>query len=103
MKLYFHPGSANARKARMAAALLNIDLDLQLVDVFAGAHKKPEYLAINPNGMVPTLDDGGFVLWESNAIAQYLASTKPNSDLFPSDIKTRADISRWQCWDLAHW
>src|SRR4051794_28832239 len=99
MKLYFHPGSSNARKARITAALLNIDLELELVDVFTGAHKKPEYLAINPNGMLPTLNDGGFVLWESNAISQYLTSKKSNPDLFPSDPKVRADVSRWQCWD----
>ncbi len=103
MKFFHHPASSNGRKARLAAAMLNIELDLQMVDVFAGAHKKPEYLALNPNGMVPTLDDNGFVLWEANAIAQYLASKKSTPDLFPSDPKLRADVSRWQCWDLAHW
>jgi hypothetical protein len=48
----------------MAAALLDVALELKSVDVLAGAHEKPEYLAINPNGMVPTLDDG-FLLWEA--------------------------------------
>jgi len=103
MKLYHHPGSANARKSRLAAALLRIDLDLQFVDVFAGAHRRPEYLAINPNGMVPTLVDDDFVLWESNAIAQYLASKSTVMDLFPASPQTRADVTRWLCWDLAHW
>jgi glutathione S-transferase len=103
MKLYYHPGSANARKVRLAAALLDIDLELQLVDVFAGAHKQPDYLAINPNGMIPVLDDNGFILWEANAIAQYLASLKPDHYIFSNNSRTRADISRWQCWDLAHW
>jgi glutathione S-transferase len=101
MKLYYHPASVPSRRTRLAAALLGIDLELQLVDVLAGAHRKPDYLAINPNGMVPTLDDDGFVLWESCAIQQYLAAKAP--DLFPSDPKARADVSRWQCWDLAHW
>jgi glutathione S-transferase len=103
MKLYFHPGSSNARKARVAAALLNLDLDLQFVDIGTGAHKKPEYLAKNPNGMIPTLDDDGFVLWEANAITQYLASKRPAQDLFPTDAKARAVVAQWQCWDLAHW
>jgi glutathione S-transferase len=103
MKLYYHPGSTNARKSRLAAALLRIDLELQLVDVFAGAHRKPEYLAINPNGMIPTLVDDDFVLWESNAIAQYLASKSAAMDLFPAAPRARADVSRWHCWDLAHW
>jgi glutathione S-transferase len=103
MKLYYHPGSANARKVRLAAALLEIDLELEHVDVFAGAHKQPAYLAINPNGMIPALDDNGFILWEANAIAQYLASMKPDHSIFPNKPRIRADISRWQCWDLAHW
>lgn len=103
MKLYYHPGSTNARKSRLAAAILKIDLELQLVDVFAGAHRKPEYLAINPNGMVPTLVDDDFVLWESNAIAQYLASKSGVKDLFPNEPRAWADVARWHCWDLAHW
>jgi glutathione S-transferase len=103
MKLYYHPASGPARRARLAAAVLGIDLDLQLVDLFAGAQRKPDYLAINPNGKVPTLDDDGFVLWESCAIQQYLASTTASPDLFPTNPKVRADVSRWQCWDLEHW
>ncbi len=103
MKLYFHPGSANARKPRITAALLGLDLDLHLVDIGAGDHKKPEYLAKNPNGMIPTLQDGALVLWESNAISQYLTTKKSPQDLFPSEPSVRAKVSQWQCWDLAHW
>lgn len=69
----------------------------------AGAQRKPDYLRINPNGLTPTLVDGDFVLWESNAIMQYLAAQKPGNDLWPEDDEKRADITRWQCWDLAHW
>ena len=103
MKLYYHPISINCRKALMVAAVLGIDLELQLLDVGKGAHGSPEYLAINPNGMIPTLEDDGFVLWESNAIAQYLTSKSATSALFPSDRQLRADVSRWQFWDVAHW
>jgi len=102
MKFYYHPASSNCRKVHAAALMLGIDLDLQFVDLLAGAHKKPDYLNLNPNGLVPTLEDRGFILWESNAIMQYLASRKPNV-LWPQDERTRADISRWQCWELAHW
>jgi glutathione S-transferase len=52
---------------------------------------------------MPVLEDEGFVLWESNAIMQYLASQKPTSGLWPSDPRQQADVSRWQCWELAHW
>src|SRR5262249_51869281 len=52
---------------------------------------------------MPVLEDDGFVLWESNAILQYLAAMKPESGLLPSDAKHRADVNRWQFWESAHW
>lgn len=103
MKFYYHPLSSNCRKVHATALMLGIDLDLQLIDLPAGAQKKPDYLKLNPNGLAPTLEDGSFVLWESNAIMQYLAEKKPGNTLWPSDTRKRADISRWQCWELAHW
>lgn len=102
MKLYIHPLSQNARKARIVARLLDIPVDEQMVDLMKGEGQRPEHLALNPNGMVPVLQDGDFVLWESNAICQYLASKKPNP-LWPDDGRRRADVSRWQYWELAHW
>jgi glutathione S-transferase len=53
--------------------------------------------------MMPTLRDGDYVLWESNAITQYLAGKKPQSGLLPTDERGRLDVTRWQFWDLAHW
>jgi glutathione S-transferase len=52
---------------------------------------------------VPTLKDGDYVLWESNAIGQYLAGKRPEAGLFPANEKERLDVTRWQFWDLAHW
>jgi glutathione S-transferase len=52
---------------------------------------------------MPTLKDGDYVLWESNAIGQYLALQKPESGLYPRDDRARLDVTRWQFWDLAHW
>ncbi|WP_213304500.1 glutathione S-transferase family protein [Paraburkholderia sacchari] len=61
----------------------------------------PSYLAMNPNGKIPTLADGGFVLWESNAIVRYLAMEYgPSSLLYPTDPKVRASIERWLDWSL---
>ncbi|WP_433704746.1 glutathione S-transferase family protein [Paraburkholderia sacchari] len=61
----------------------------------------PSYLAMNPNGKIPTLADGGFVLWESNAILRYLAMEYgPSSLLYPTDPKVRASIERWLDWSL---
>ena len=102
MKLYHNPLSPNVRRVRLTAAVLGLQLDEHVVDFAKGEHKSPAYLAINPNGAVPTLVDGDFVLTESRAIMQYLASTKPESGLLPRDEKLRADVTRWQFWDASH-
>src|SRR5882724_11525036 len=102
MKLYYNPLSPNVRRARLAAAVLGIELEEKLIDFAKGEHKSPEYLALNPNGAVPTLVDGEFVLTESRSIMQYLASKKPESGLLPRDEAARADVTRWQFWDSSH-
>jgi glutathione S-transferase len=100
MKLYGFPPSPNTWKVRAVAAQLGIPLDLELVDLTKP--RTPEYLAINPSGRTPTLVDGDFTLSESNAILQYLAGRSSNT-LWPNDARARADITQWQCWQLAHW
>jgi glutathione S-transferase len=102
MKLYGFTPSPNTWKVRAVAAHLGVALDYQYVDLLKGASRAPEYLAINPTGRTPALVDGDFKLWESEAIMQYIATRTPNS-LFPDDARTRADIMRWQSWQLAHW
>jgi glutathione S-transferase len=102
MKLYYNPLSPNVRRVRLTAAVLGIKLDEQKLDFAKGEHKSPEYMALNPNGAVPTLVDGDFVLTESRSIMQYLASKKPESGLLPKDEQGRADVTRWQFWDAAH-
>jgi glutathione S-transferase len=100
MKLYGFPPSPNTWKVRAVAAQLGIPLDLELVDLTKP--RTPEYLALNPAGRTPTLVDGDFTLSESNAIMQYLAG-RTSSTLWPDDARARADITRWQSWQLAHW
>src|SRR5580704_11817261 len=102
MKLYFNPLSPNVRRVRLTAAHLGLDLEEKQLDFAKGEHKSPEYLALNPNGAVPTLVDGDLVLTESRAIMQYLASKKPEAGLLPRDEGARADVTRWQFWDAAH-
>ena len=100
MKLYGFSASPNTWKVRALAAHLKIPLEFEFVDLTKGAQHAPAHLAINAAGRTPTLVDGDFKLWESNAILQYLASGTP---LLPEDRRGRADVTRWQCWQLAHW
>jgi glutathione S-transferase len=102
MKLLGFPPSPNVWKVRATAHHMGVPLELQIVDLTKGEQRKPEYLALNPTGRVPTLVDGDLVLWESSAIMQYLGS-KSKTSLWPDDAKKRADIMRWQSWHLQHW
>lgn len=97
MKLYYHPASTTSRIITLFAAEEGIDLERQVVDILAGEHLKPEYKAINPNALVPVLDDDGFVLTESGAIIRYLAN-KTNSAAYPTDIKKRARVDEAMEW-----
>jgi glutathione S-transferase len=101
MKLYTHPFSPNGRKVVGVATHAGLALDLQIVDLRAGEQKKPDFLALNPNGKVPVLVDGDSILWESNAIACSVAS-KADSDLWPKSNQ-RYDILRWAFWETNHW
>ena len=100
MKLYTNLFSPNARKVHAVASELRIELETQTLDLRAGEQRTAEYLALNPNGKVPTLVDGDTVLWESNAILCYLAG-KGDTELWPKSAK-RYDILRWMFWESNH-
>ena len=101
MILHTFVGSPNSRKVEAVIDHLGLEVEIVRHD-FRGGLRSPDYLALNPNAKVPTLVDGTFVLWESNAIMQYLADKVGSDSLFPRDPRTRADIVRWQCWELVH-
>ena len=103
MKLHVTPPSPRAFKVVAVLHHLGLEAELAIMDLVRGDQLKPDFIALNPNHRMPVLEDDGFVLWESNAIMQYLASKRPESGLWPSDPKRQADVSRWQCWELAHW
>jgi glutathione S-transferase len=100
MKLYSIHNSNNCR--RVNATIQHLGLDVEVVEQAMGDLKKPEFLARNPNGKVPTLVDGDLMLWESRAIMQYLASKKAGNTLWSTDPKRQADIARWQFWESSH-
>ena len=92
MKLYGFPPSPNTWKVRALAAHLGVPLELEFVDLSKGAQYMPAYLALSPSGRTPTLVDGDFKLWESNAILQYIAGKSANS-LWPNDDPKNAPTS----------
>ena len=101
MKLYYHPASPNGRRAIVTLRQLKLEAEEVVVN-FGPELAAAEYTKLNPNQKIPTLVDGDFVLWESNAIMQYLATLKPEAGLLPKDEKSRADVLRWQCWNMTH-
>jgi len=101
LKVLGRNNSSNVQKVMWAIGELG--LPHQRVDVGGafGGNKEPAYLALNPTGLVPTLDDDGFILWESNAIVRYLAARYGAGTLEPADIKTRARANQWMDWQIA--
>ncbi|MHB1207409.1 MAG: glutathione S-transferase family protein [Rhodospirillaceae bacterium] len=103
IELYVFPPSPRAFKVLVVANHLMIDFTTRFVNLVAGDHQQPTYAALNPNMRMPTLTDGDFTLWESNAICQYLATMRPDSGLMPPDPRGNADVARWMFWESAHW
>lgn len=93
LKLYYHPNSTFARRVRIALIEKNIAAELVEVDMAARVHRAAAYLALNPYGRVPTLEEDGFVLCESTAILEYLEATHPAPPLVPADQRGRALVA----------
>ncbi|OJH33842.1 glutathione S-transferase family protein [Cystobacter ferrugineus] len=99
MKLYASPLSTAAFKVLAVVHELALPVTLAPLDMMKGEHKSPAFLAKNPNGKVPVLeDDDGFCVWESNAILCYLAALKPGSGLMPMDARGVAQVQQWLQW-----
>ena len=97
MKLYCHPASTTSRPVMLFVAENGIKVDQQVVDIFTGEHVKKPYEDMNPNKLVPMLDDGDFRLTESSAILKYLAE-KSNSPAYPKDLQQRARVNERMDW-----
>jgi glutathione S-transferase len=97
MKLYMHPVSMTSRPVRLFIAESKIPVEEEVVDVMTGAHLKPPYATINPNCLVPMLEDGDLRLTESSAILKYLAD-KIGSPAYPKELKQRAKVNELMDW-----
>jgi len=99
--LYDAPGSPCARRVRIVLLEKGLRWETRLVDLVRMEQKRPEYLALNPNGVVPTLLHGDRVLFESNVITEYLDETFAGPSLYPADPWERAQAKMWQAFELA--
>ena len=90
--------SVNVKKALWAIEELGLQYHRIDAGLQFGVNKTPEYLKMNPTGLVPTIDDDGFVLWESHSIVRYLAAKHGAGTLWPTDLRVRADADRWMDW-----
>lgn len=100
MKL-FYMETLNPQKACAVAKHLNSPVEFIRIDLTKGEQKDPAFLAINPNGKVPTLEDGATKLWEADAIMCHLARAA-GSDLWPSDAERQIEVIRWLSWSANH-
>ncbi len=95
MKLYHFPLSGHAHRARLFLSLLDLPHEVIDVDLKSGENKTPEFLAMNPFGQVPVLEDDGVFIADSNAILVYLAKKSGRSEWLPEDAQGAAAVQRW--------
>ncbi|MGV3553278.1 glutathione S-transferase family protein [Rhizobium sp.] len=95
MKLYHHPLSGHAHRARLFLSLIGQDVELLEVDLANAEHKSPEFLKLNSLGQIPVLIDGDAVVQDSNAIMVYLAKKLGKTDWLPEDPLGGARVERW--------
>jgi glutathione S-transferase len=94
--------SVNVQKAMFCIEELGLPHTRIDAGLSFGLVDTPEYRSRNPNGLVPVIDDDGFVLWESNAIVRYLAAKHASGSLWPTDPRQRADSDRWMDWQTTN-
>ncbi|MCX6117826.1 MAG: glutathione S-transferase family protein [Proteobacteria bacterium] len=102
MELFDWKNSYNSRKIRAVGFECDVNVKPVELDMTSGAHKAPDFLAMNPNGKVPLLKDGAFSLWESNAIMCYVASKSKGAKLLPTDAAERSKVDQWLFWQTSH-
>jgi glutathione S-transferase len=98
LKIWGRTNSVNVKKALWAAEELDLKYERIDAGMQFGVNDTPQYRRMNPTGLVPTIEDEGFALWESHAIVRYLAAKHGEGSLSPTDLRVRADADRWMDW-----
>jgi glutathione S-transferase len=98
LKIWGRTNSVNVKKVLWAAEELGLKYERIDAGLQFGVNKTPAYLKMNPTGLVPTMEDDGFVLWESHSIVRYLAAKHGAGELWPTDLGQRAEAERWMDW-----
>ena len=98
LKIWGRTNSVNVKKALWAAEELGLKYERIDAGLQFGVNDTPEYRRMNPTGLVPTIDDDGFVLWESHSIVRYLAAKHAPGTLWPADLRSRAEAEKWMDW-----
>lgn len=98
LKIWGRLTSVNVQKVVWCANELGLEYERIEAGGKYGIVTTPQYLAMNPNALIPVIEDDGFVLWESNAIVRYLAARHGAGTLWPTEAKLRADADRWMDW-----
>jgi glutathione S-transferase len=100
LKIMGRDTSSNVQKVLWVCGELGLPFEREDIGGPFGGNDKPEYLALNPNGRVPTIIDDGYVLWESNSCTRYLAAKHGGDPLSPADLQIRGNAERWMDWQM---
>lgn len=98
LKIWGRTNSINVQKVLWCCTELGLEYERIDAGMQFGVNSTPEYKAMNPNGLVPTVDDDGFILWESHAIVRYLSRKAGGGKLWPTEPRVCADADRWMEW-----
>ena len=98
LKIWGRMSSINVKKVVWTAQELGLDFQRTEAGGLFGVVKTPEYMQMNPNSLVPVIEDDGYVLWESNVIVRYLSAKYAPGQLYPTDLRERFDAERWMDW-----
>ena len=98
LRIWGRNNSVNVQKPLWCCEEMGVQYERVDAGGTFGVVNTPQYRNLNPNGLVPTIEDDGFVLWESNAIVRYLAAKHSPGKLWPEDLKVRAEADKWMDW-----